>query len=406
MHLLYFHQHFATPQGTSGTRSYEFARALIAKGHTVTLICGASKQSGLTLPYEAAHDWHRGSVDGIDVISLPLAYSNRDSLVRRGWAFVRFAMRSMKLALTFEYDLVFATSTPLTAVMPGLAAKWFRGKPFVFEIRDLWPELPKALGVKNPFILGGMSLLEFAGYRSADACIGLSPGIVEGIRQRSTARQTIVMIPNGCDLEVFHPQKRAPLNLPGISPGDFVAGFTGAHGVANGLDALLDVARELKRRGDQRIKIAFIGDGKEKDRLSAIAVQEGLVNCLFYPPVPKTELGAITASLDCGLMVLKNVPAFYYGTSPNKFFDYAAAGIPIINNYPGWLAGLIAENEAGLAVPPDDFAAFADALQLLAKNRGMCERYGANARRLAEARFSRNRLAGNFVEALEQVARE
>ncbi|NBY36145.1 MAG: hypothetical protein EBQ59_01625 [Verrucomicrobia bacterium] len=150
MHLLYFHQHFATPQGTSGTRSYEFARALIAKGHTVTLICGASKQSGLSLPYEAAHDWHRGSVDGIDIISLPLAYSNRDSLVRRGWAFVRFAIRSMKLALTFEYDLVFATSTPLTAVMPGLAAKWFRGKPFVFEIRDLWPELPKALGVKNP----------------------------------------------------------------------------------------------------------------------------------------------------------------------------------------------------------------------------------------------------------------
>ncbi|NBS05152.1 MAG: glycosyltransferase, partial [Verrucomicrobia bacterium] len=105
-------------------------------------------------------------------------------------------------------------------------------------------------------------------------------------------------------------------------------------------------------------------------------------------------------------MVLKNVPAFYYGTSPNKFFDYAAAGIPIINNYPGWLAGLITENQAGLAVPPDDPIAFADSLQQLAEDRGMCERYGANARRLAEARFSRDRLAGNFVEALEQVARE
>ena len=166
---------------------------------------------------------------------------------------------------------------------------------------------------------------------------------------------------------------------------------------------MLDVARELKRRGDQKIKIAFIGDGKEKDRLSAIAAQEGLNNCLFYPPVPKTELGAITASLDCGLMVLKNVPAFYYGTSPNKFFDYAAAGIPIINNYPGWLAGLIAENEAGLAVPPDDPISFADALQRLAADASLREKQGANARVLAENSFARSKASTQFVAALESV---
>ncbi|MEY3392638.1 MAG: hypothetical protein RLZZ322_1487, partial [Verrucomicrobiota bacterium] len=326
MRLLYFHQHFATPLGSSGTRSYEFARALIARGHQVTLICGAHKQSGLELPYDAARGWHRGQVDGIDVISLPLAYSNRDSLLRRAWVFLRFAWRSVRLALALDCDLVFATSTPITAVIPGLAAKWLRRKPFVFEVRDLWPELPRALGLRNPFVLGGMSLLEFLGYRSADACVGLSPGIVEGIRSRSAANLPIAMIPNGCDLEVFHPSKRAPLKLPGIGPDDFVAGFTGAHGVANGLDALLDVAAELKRRGDTRVKLAFIGDGKEKERLAARAAEEGLTNCLFFPPVRKTELGAITASLDCGLMVLKNIPAFYRGTSPNKFFDYIAAG--------------------------------------------------------------------------------
>ncbi len=371
----------------------------------MTVVCGAHKQSGLELPYVGAHDWHRGQVDGIDVISLPLPYSNRDSLLRRGWVFLRFALRSVRLALGLDYDLVFATSTPITAVIPGLAAKWFRGKPFVFEVRDLWPELPRALGLRNPFVLGGMSLLEFLGYRSADACVGLSPGIVEGIRSRASASLPIAMIPNGCDLDLFHPSRRTRISLPGIGPDDFVAGFTGAHGVANGLDALLDVAQELKRRGDQRVKLVFIGDGKEKERLAARAAEAGLTNCLFFPPVPKAELGAITASLDCGLMVLKNVPAFYYGTSPNKFFDYAAAGIPIINNYPGWLADLIIENQAGLAVPPDEPAVFADALQKLAGDTGMCERQGANARRLAEDRFSRNRLAESFSEALEQVAR-
>ena len=405
MRLLYFHQHFATPRGSSGTRSYEFARALIARGHQVTVICGAHKQSGLQLPYDAARGWHRGQVDGIDVISLPLAYSNRDSLLRRGWVFLRFALRSVRLALALDCDLVFATSTPITAVIPGLAAKWFRRKPFVFEVRDLWPELPRALGVRNPFVLGGMSLLEFLGYRSADACVGLSPGIVEGIRSRSSASLPIAMIPNGCDLEVFHPSKRARLKLPGIGPDDFVAGFTGAHGIANGLDALLDVAAELKRRGDTRVKLAFIGDGKEKQRLAERAAKEGLTNCLFFPPVPKTELGAITASLDCGLMVLKNIPAFYRGTSPNKFFDYIAAGIPVVNNYPGWLAGLITEHQCGVVVPPDNPVAFADALQRLAADSAACRAMGAAARGLAEKEFARPALAEQFVVTLTaQVA--
>ena len=405
MRLLYFHQHFATPRGASGTRSYEFARALIARGHQVTIVCGAHAHSGLELPYDAERGWHRGDIDGIDVISLPLAYANRDGLVRRGWTFLRFAFRSVRLALQLDYDLAFATSTPITAVIPGLAAKWFRGKPFVFEVRDLWPELPRALGLRNPFVLGGMSLLEFLGYRSADACIGLSPGIVDGIRARADERLPVAMIPNGCDLEVFHPSKRTKLTLPGIGPDDFVAGFTGAHGVANGLDALLDVAAELKRRGDTRVKLAFIGDGKEKERLAKAATERGLTNCLFFSPVPKAELGAITASLDCGLMVLKDIPAFYRGTSPNKFFDYLAAGIPVVNNYPGWLAGLIEENRCGIVVAPGDPVAFADALQRLAADPAGRSAMGAAARALGEKQFARPLLAARFVDTLETVAR-
>ena len=400
MRLLYFHQHFATPQGATGTRSYEFARALVARGHQVTMVCGAHGLSGLDLPYDATRGWHRGEVDGIDVISLPLSYSNQDSLFRRGWTFLRFALRSVRLALELDCDLVFATSTPITAVIPGIAAKWLRGKPFVFEVRDLWPELPRALGLRNPFVLGGMSLLEFLGYRSADACVGLSPGIVDGIRSRSDARLPVAMIPNGCDLEVFHPAKRAKLALPGIGPDDFVAGFTGAHGVANGLDALLDVAQELKRRGDRRVKLVFIGDGKEKERLAAKAAALGLTNCLFFPPVPKADLGAITASLDCGLMVLRDIPAFYRGTSPNKFFDYVAAGLPVINNYHGWLAGLIRDNECGIVVPPGDPSAFADALQRLAADPAGRRAMGVAARELAEKEFARPLLTDRFIATL------
>ena len=401
MRVLYFHQHFATPAGSAGTRSYEFARALLAAGHRVTMVCGAHAQSGLDLPYDAARGWHRGEVDGIDVISLPLPYANRDGVARRTWTFCRYAATATRLALTLEADLVFATSTPLTAAWPGLVAQAARGLPFVFEVRDLWPELPRALGLRNPLLLGGMEVLETAAYRSADAVIGLSPGIVRGIRRKSAPRQRVVMIPNGSDLEVFHPRLRHAGALPGFAPDDFLAGFTGAHGPANGLDALLAVARELRRRGDRRVKLVFIGDGKEKVRLEAQARSEGLEACRFFPPIPKADLGAVTASLDCGLMVLRNLPAFHDGTSPNKFFDYAAAGIPVVNNYPGWLAGLIEARGAGVVVPPDDPVAFADALQALAADPARRARLGAAARRLAEERFARATLAAEFVATLE-----
>jgi glycosyltransferase involved in cell wall biosynthesis len=404
MRILYFHQHFTTPDGTGGTRSYEFVRALVQRGHTVTMVCGHSERSALNLPWDKARGWHRGEIDEIDVIALPLAYSNRTGLARRTWLFLSFALRGVLIALRHDYDLLFATSTPLTAAIPGIAMKLSgRGKPFVFEVRDLWPELPKALGMRNPLLLGAMSLLEWLAYRCGDACIGLAPGIVDGIRRRAPANRRVELIPNGCDLELFHPAKRTQLELPGIKPGDFVAGFTGAHGVANGLDAVLDAAAELKRRGREDIKLVLIGDGNCKDALLDRAKREGLDNCLFFPPVKKTEIARITASFDCGLQILADVPAFYRGTSPNKFFDYISSGLPVIINYPGWLADLIKARGCGVAVRPGDAEALAEALCQLARAAHECAVMGQAARRLAETEFNRETLCEEFVLLLAEM---
>lgn len=406
MRILYFHQHFTTRDGSGGTRSLELARELIARGHQVTMVCGQNSRSGLDLPWDDAAGWYRGMIDGIDIIVLPLPYSNRDGIARRAGLFLRFAWRSIGIALRQEYDLLFATSTPLTAAIPGIAAKIVgRQAPFVFEVRDLWPELPRALGMKNPFLLGGMSILEWMAYRSADACIGLSPGIVEGIQRRAPPGRVVRLVPNGCDLELFTPARRGPVTLPGVKSGDFVAGFTGTHGIANGLEALLDAAAVLKRRGRGDIKLVLIGDGNRKDALVARAAREGLDNCLFFPVVRKSEIAGLTASFDCGLQILANVPAFYYGTSPNKFFDYIAAGIPVVCNYPGWVADLIRDHDAGVPVPPDNPEALADALCRLADRREERVRMGNNARRLAEAAFSRGQLAGEFARILEATGR-
>lgn len=404
MRVLYFHQHFSTPAGSTGTRSYEMAQRLIARGHQVTMVCGSGKMARSGLEGSQRDGFRRGLVDGIDVIELDIPYSNYDGLLKRSWLFALFALRSIKLALTLDYDLLFATSTPLTAGIPGIVMKLFRNKPFVFEVRDLWPELPREMGViRNPLVLSAMGVLEWLSYHSADACIGLSPGIVKGIMRRGIPADKVAMVPNGCDLELFDPKRNQVLRAPGVGTDDFVAVFTGAHGMANGLDAILDAAAELKRKRRNDIKLVFIGDGKLKPALVKRAAEEGLDNCLFMDPVPKTELTAYLKGADAGLMTLANVPAFYYGTSPNKFFDYIAMGMPVINNYPGWLAGMIAEHKCGLAVPPDDPQAFAAAIEKMADDRTLARLAGINARALAELTFDRTDLGNQLVDRLEKV---
>jgi glycosyltransferase involved in cell wall biosynthesis len=398
MKVLYFHQHFVTPHGSGATRSYAMARNLLARGHQVTMVCGSFSggNTGLSGPYSKGV--RRGSVDGIEVVEFDLAYSNHDSLFKRSWTFIKFALRSVILALRESYDLVFATTTPLTAGIPGIAARWLRGKPFVFEVRDLWPELPRAMGViRNPLVLWAMGVLEWASYRSAHVMVGLSPGIVEGIMHRGVPRERVALVPNGCDLDLF--AKDAPPWRPeGVAPTDLMAVFAGTHGIANGLDAVLDAAAELKRRGRGDIKLVLIGNGKLKPALQARAASEELDIVVFHDPVNKTRLASLMAATDIGLQVLANVPAFYFGTSPNKFFDYIAAGLPVLNNYPGWLAGMINENSCGFAVIPDDAAAFADALERAAADRNALKEMGRRGRQLAQEKFDRTLLADRWVD--------
>ena len=363
------------------------------------MVCGSSSKAdtGLVGPYRRGR--REGVVKGIRVIELEVPYSNYDGFLKRSWAFSRFALRSIGIALREEYDVVLATSTPLTAGIPGIAARWFRRKPFVFEVRDLWPELPKAMGViTNPVILTLMSWLEWVSYHSAHRLIGLSPGIVEGIVRRGIEEERVIMIPNGCDLELFDPERynRDSVEIPGVGPDDFVAAFTGAHGIANGLDAVLDAAAVLKERGWKDIKIVFIGDGKLKPQLIARAEREGLDNCIFLDSVPKEELARMMVRVDVGLMILDNVPAFYRGTSPNKFFDYIASGTPVLNNYPGWLAEMIVKHEFGVVVAPEDADAFANALSELYSDQTSLVLYGEAARRVAGVALGRRELVQSF----------
>lgn len=406
MHVAYIHQHFSTRKGASGTRSYEFSRCLQEAGHRVSMICGVSETAAGAIPRT---DGQRVlEVDSIRVHCVPEPYSNKMGFSRRLLAFGRFARAAERIVRRLNADLVFATSTPLSVGIPGMRGARRLGVPFVFEVRDLWPELPIAMGIiRNPLLQWYTRRLERRIYFSARHIVALAPGIQEGICRTGYPRERTSMIPNASDLDLFRPDD-APLEDPRFgSPEDFRLVFTGAHGLANGLDAVLDAACELRRRGVQGVRFVFIGEGGQRERLIRRSVSEGLAECTSWVPlVPKEELARLLPRMDTGMMILKNVPAFYYGTSPNKFFDYIACGLPVLNNYPGWLADMIREHRCGLAVPPDDPQAFADAVLWLRDHPDELREMGCRARLLAETQFSRAVLGRRFVELLERVHAE
>ena len=401
MHVLYFHQHFSTPQGSTGIRSYEMAKKLVASGHQVTMVCGSYNGGNTGIATDFIKGIRRGTVDGINVVEFELEYSNEQSFLKRTQSFLNFAFRSVKIALIEKYDLLFATTTPLTAAIPGIAARWLRGKRFVFEVRDLWPELPKQMGViKNPVILGAMGVLEWAAYKSAHGLIGLSPGIVKGIERCNIAPKKITMIPNGCDLNIFDNNVKS-WQPNGVSDGDLMAVFTGTHGLANGLDSVIDAAQVLKKRNRMDIKLFLVGQGKLKADLVIKAKEFNLDNIIFHAPVNKEKLAELMQRADVGMQLLANIPAFYYGTSPNKFFDYISSGLPVLNNYPGWLKDMINDYKCGIAVEPENPKAFADALEWFSDNREQLPAMSKAATELARNEFDRNKLSDKFVNWLE-----
>lgn len=380
-----------------GTRSYEFGKRLVAAGHEVTILCGCSHLTDVP-----------DAVDGMRIIQIPITCSNRDSFLKRAVSFILFSLRATWQALRLDYDVVYATSTPLTVGIPALAAKWFRGKKFIFEVRDLWPELPRAMGIiTNTIALSVLDWFEGQCYANADACVGLSPGIVDGIKRKQPDVRT-ALIPNGCDLDVFKPSPlpKDVIDLPGIQKGDFVALFCGAHGRANGLDAVLDVAELLTKRSANTIKFVFVGDGQLKPHLQARAEVDKLENCIFVDPMPKEALAKLMASCDIGLMILADVPAFQYGTSPNKFFDYISAGLPVCCNYPGWITDMLDEWQCGVSPAVGDANAFAEALLELSRDPERVLQYGLNSRKLAETEFDRDELFKRLNELLDSVVCE
>uniref|UniRef100_UPI0022EA50E5 glycosyltransferase family 4 protein n=1 Tax=Falsiroseomonas oryzae TaxID=2766473 RepID=UPI0022EA50E5 len=365
MRILYLHQHFSAPEGSTATRSFHHAAALAAAGHAVTLACGRYRGAvtGLAAPFR--HGERRGTLAGFDVREFDIPCGNAQSLMQRTRAFLRFAARTTRIALREPWDLVLASSTPLTVALPALAARRLRGVPFVFEIRDPWPELPRALsaggaGVPRP-VLAAMARLADAACREASAVVALTDGMAGTALSHGAQPLHVHVLPQGADLALFGPHV-APWRPPGIAPEEVLAVYAGAHGVANGLDALLDAAALLR---GSAIRLLLVGEGACKPALMARAAAEALP-VGFLDPLPKPRLAALLAGADIGLLCLAPVPDFAEWTAPNKLSEGLAAGLPMVTNVPGRAAVLLREGGCGLAVQPGHAPALAAALRRLA----------------------------------------
>ncbi len=408
MHILYLHQHFVARSGTSGGRSHEFSRLLVNRGHRVTLITGAFEHSGLDVPEGKL--FSRTEIDGIDVRIINVPYGQHMSTARRILSFIEFMVLSSWVSMRArDVDVVFATSTPLTIAIPGIVASLWHRRPFVFEVRDLWPAIPIELGIlRNPLLKTAARWLERLAYRRARRIVALSPGMKEGVIAAGASEQKVTVIPNSSDVELFRvpPSLGAAYRLEHRELDDRpIVAYAGAFGRVNGLEWAVRLAAAVAEV-DRSVAFLLVGKGSEKEQTVRLASDMGLLgrNLFFQEPVPRYELPRVLSAATVVASFVIPDPVLRANCA-NKFFDAFAAGKPIVINYGGWQAELIEREGAGLVLEHDDLAGSASRLVDALSHQAWLDSAAAASRRLGESVFDRrslvNDLEGVLVDAVE-----
>lgn len=351
MRVVYLHQYFTTPEYSGGVRSYQIAKRLVKQGHDVNLVTSTAffpvKKSS---PFRFVS---RITIDGIHVHAVHAKYGNKMSFPRRILAFLFFMLISTLVACRLRgCDVVYASSTPLTIGVPGLIACVFHRAPLVFEVRDLWPDVPIAMGiVTNPAAIKVLRWFEMLIYRRASKIVALSIGMERELVSKGVPVEKITVVPNASDMKEFD---RVDAGCPEVeclrqNANTKICLYAGTFGYVNNLDYLVELARCIKEKSFN-IRILLVGDGVEKESLVE-KIRDGQLDTQIRmaDPVSKQELIAYIKSVDACFSTVKNIPALF-NNSANKFFDSLAAGKPIIINHGGWQADVIRQHALGLVL--------------------------------------------------------
>jgi glycosyltransferase involved in cell wall biosynthesis len=390
MHILYIHQYFTTPSAGGGTRSYEFAKRFVAAGHQVTMLTGTDIQK---LPADA-------QIPGLRIISTRTRYGNEMSPRQRKIQFIKFALTACFQRID-PFDVILATSTPLTVAIPGLWYKFTRRRPLIFEVRDLWPEAPIQMGViHNPLFIWALRVFERVIYRFSNHIVALSEGMAQGIRNTGVRPEKITVIPNSSDFDLF---RAGPIedsflrkqNLP-LRP---TVCYAGSLGDVNEIPILLEAVRILRDKKSP-IQIVIAGEGKHRSSVEEAVRRNPNSNLIYLGPTSKQGVAEIYRSCHAGLMLVKPLPVLQTNSS-NKFFDLLAAGRPLVTDVRGWIGDLIAEHKLGFLVEstPESFAAGIEAAVANLDFTGMSKR----GESLARDQFDRDLLATRYLDVLHKV---
>lgn len=372
MKVLYIHQYFKVPEQGGSLRSFYLARELVKAGHSVTMIT----------THDAKHRI-RKQVEEINVIYLPVKYSNDMTFNRRSLAFLKFMIMAMfESSRHNRIDFCYVMTTPISTGIIALWNKFFLGRPYIFEVGDLWPKVPIEMGLlKARWKKRLLTSLERLFYINAKGLIGLSEPITHHLRANAP-KVPCETVFNVSDCEGYNPStKDIELEQKYKLKDQFVISYTGTFGLANNLSQVIEMAKAVD---GLPIKFLLIGDGAERKKIIELTKQNETQNIHFFDYMKKSELQEIINVTDAMLVSFASYSSLHTG-SPNKFFDALAAGKLVITNFEGWIGELIEKEECGFCA--DSPETFSLKVKRFLEDPKLMKRFKKNARELAERRF-------------------
>lgn len=405
MQILYLSQYFPPEVGATQTRAYEMARGLVEAGHHVTIIGEMPNHpSGIIPPEYRGKLYERVELDGIDVIRVWVKASPVKTFRTRMAFYLSYMVSAALAGLVLangKYNVLYATSPPLFVGAAALIISYVRRIPFVFEVRDLWPESAVALGeLRNPRFIKLAHWLEWRCYRRARRIVVVTEGIRERLLARGLPAEKLALIPNGANTDLFrpHPAAAAALRKELGLESSFLVLYAGIHGIAQGLETVLQAARQVQAEPD--IRFLFVGEGPVKAQLMEQARELGLTNVIFHAQVPRLQMPAYLSSAHVALVPLRKLELFE-GALPSKMFDAWACACPTLVAISGEAQRVLDEAQAGVWVEPENAEALARAILALRQDVPQCRLMGENGRRYVEAHYSRQAQAQQLIQLLQ-----
>jgi putative colanic acid biosynthesis glycosyltransferase WcaI len=408
MRVLFISQYFPPEMGAPAARTYELSRRWARLGAEVTVVTAIPNHPTGIIPeaYRNATLFEE-EVDGVRVIRTWIYAAANRGVWRRSLNYTSFMGSSLLQGLrrAGPVDVVVATSPQFLVGLSGWAASRLRGVPFVFEVRDLWPDSIAALGVmQEGSVLRWLRRIEMMLYRQATRVVGVAHSTQTELVRRGVDPEKIVIIPNGADAEVFRDLEKYNGIRENLELGHkFVVSYVGTHGMAHGLETVLECADLL--RGNTDIAFLFVGDGAEREQLVRRARELELRNTHFVGVQPRERIPYYLATSDVSLVPLKRKPLFEK-VLPSKLFEIMGCARPVILGVEGEARAAVEAARAGLCVRPEDPRDLAAAILRLYRDPQLGDRMGQNGRTFVRRNFCRDRLARSYFDLLREVVAE